>query len=167
MTFDTTPVPVPVGKCRCPGEPHGDGDMVYLHHEVSMAGGMRIKAALTSQIQDDIEAQTILARAYFGEIEAWSFTDEEGDPVPITPDNANRLLPWAKGGREVAEKADDLYIADVATPFIERLKKEAKKLQLTQRPKPSAPGSMPSTATSATPNGRTSSARTSTRSRRK
>src|SRR5437773_8124088 len=161
MTFNTSPVPVRVGQCRCPGEPHGDGDVVYLHREVSMSGGMGIKAALTSQITDPIEAQTILARAYFGEIGAWTFTDEDGDPVPITPESANRLLPWARGGREVAEKADDLYIADVATPFLAQIRK------LTRRPRPSAPGPMPSTATSATPNSRTSSARTSTRSRRK
>ena len=159
MTFDT--IPVPVGKCRCPGEPHGGGDIVYLPQQASMPGGMAIKAALTSNIVDPLEAQYILARAYFGEIDSWTFTDEDEDPVPVTPENAKRLLPWANGGREVAEKADDLYIADVATPFLAQIRK------LTRRPKLSVPGLMPSTATSATPNSPTSSARRSTRSRRK
>lgn len=162
MTFDTSPVPVPVGRCRCPGEPHGGGDIVYLHPQVSMRGGMSIKAALVSQITDPIEAQQILARAYFGEIESWTMTDDEGDPVAINQATIDRLLPWARGGREVAEKADDLYIADVANPFVAQLQK----LNQQQR-KRSAPGPTSSTATSETPNSPTSSPPVSIRSRRK
>ena len=163
MTFDT--IPVPVGKCRCPGEPHGGGDIVYLPQQASMPGGMAIKAALTSNIVDPLEAQYILARAYFGEIDSWTFTDEDEDPIPVTPENAKRLLPWANGGREVAEKADDLYIADVAVPFLAAIKKLKAEQRKQQRR--SGRGQTPSPATSETPTSPTSSTPTSIQSRRK
>jgi hypothetical protein len=51
----------------------------------------------------------------------WTFLDDEGGPIPLTPDNVVRALPYGRGGREVADKADDLYATSVLAPLAAQL----------------------------------------------
>ena len=114
-------VPVRVGACDCPNTPHADGgDFVYLAPVLSMAGGMAAVAALSREYDDPIMLQEHLAKVWIRHgVVAWNFLDEDGEPVPLTPHNIEAGLPYAKGGRLVADKADDLYAQDVLAPFLE------------------------------------------------
>ena len=123
--LDATPVPVPVGDCRCPGAPHGDGDLVYLAPLLSMAGGMAAQGAIADAGTDAVRLQELLAKVYIRHaIVGWNLVDESGDAVPLTEAAITAYLPYGKGGRQVAEKADELYAQDVLAPFeamVERL----------------------------------------------
>lgn len=121
-------VNVPVGACRCPGTPHGDGDWVELLVEPTMDIGSAVYAAVANVGDDPIALQVEMGRAYlrYG-IRAWSFTDDRGDPIPITPrkagydDLVQQLLPFSNGGFAVADKADSLYSEVVLGPLMTRL----------------------------------------------
>ena len=119
------PVVVNVGACRCIGGPdtspvHPDGDEVYLMPEVSLSLGLRCNGALAVADDDPQMMETLLGKAFIeGGIVGWTFV--EGDlPVPITPANIARMLPWAKGGSLVSERANDLYSADILAPLRRR-----------------------------------------------
>lgn len=133
-------VVVSIGPCRCPGtvRPHPDGDTVTLVPKLTLPMAAALKARTmgddTGSDQSIAAVQFSLVSGYlrkspFGAIESWSLV-EEGDevkgvvpiiPVPITPENIERLIPWANGGEEVAERADQLYGADFLTPFLRRI----------------------------------------------
>ena len=150
-------VPVPVGACLCPGTPHPDGDVVYLAPLLSTMGGQAAQGAI-AEAEDVSRLEELLWRVYRDHcITGWNFVDADGDPVPLTPDNKERGLPFAKGGRLVAEKADELYAQDVLAPLQARLAAATKSAK---RPARSEPGS--------TTTGRpaTSSTRRSTTTRR-
>jgi hypothetical protein len=119
--FDRVPdVPVAIGPCLCPGEPQDDGDVVYLAPVLSAPAGMAVQGAIIEAAGDSIRLQEMLWRVYRDHgIVSWNLLDENG-PVPLTPDNVDAALPYGKGGRLVAEKADDLYAQDVLAPFLER-----------------------------------------------
>lgn len=121
-SFDADLVAVPLGSCYCPGTPHEDGDVVYLAPSLSMAGGMAAQAAIAEGMNDAIRLQELLASVWVrhGVIE-WNLTDERGQPVPVTQANVERALPYGKGGRLVADKADDLYAEDILAPLVQRL----------------------------------------------
>jgi hypothetical protein len=70
-------------------------------------------------VQGDLMAG-YLAPAPVGGIVGWSFLNDKGEPEPVNEDNITRLIPWANGGMEVAEKADELYAADLLAPFVKR-----------------------------------------------
>ena len=53
-------------------------------------------------------------------VTGWNLLADDGSPLPLTPANVTAALPYGKGGRLVAEKADDLYAQDVLAPFVER-----------------------------------------------
>jgi hypothetical protein len=75
-----------------------------------------------------------------GAIAGWSFLEKPAnpgsdwnglpEPVPLTDENIARLLPWGKGGLEVAEKCNELYAGDLFAPLVAR---QAKLLQGTPR----------------------------------
>jgi len=119
---------VPVGACRCPGTPHGDGDWVELRPSPTIDIGSAVYAAVANVGDDPVQLQVEMTRAFlrFG-IVAWSFTDELGAPVPIQPrrpefgDVISRLLPFSDGGFLVADRADDLYSEEVLRPLMTRL----------------------------------------------
>lgn len=111
-------IEVPVGECRCPGSPH-EQDMVYLAPELGLTAGLAVEAAMASS---DGEGQTIavsLALINHNIVE-WTFTDEAG-VVAITPANIQRLLPYAKGGEAVANRAAGLYLNSFFAPLQARL----------------------------------------------
>lgn len=121
-SFDSEPVAVPLEACYCPGTPHGDGDVVYLAPELSMAGGMAAQAAIVEGVSDSIRLQELLAAIWLRHgVVGWNLLDEDGQPVPLNADTVTRALPFGKGGRLVADKADDLYAEDILAPLVQRL----------------------------------------------
>ena len=156
--FDPVPpVPVAIGPCLCPGTPHDGGDVVYLAPVLSAAGGMAAQGAISDASGDGVLLQELLWRIYRDHgIVDWNLLDEEGDPVPLTPENKTQALPYGKGGELVANKADELYNEDVLRPFLARLtalQKLAAEEKRRQRAAHSKAGSTAPTpkATSATP----------------
>ena len=138
--FDRAPdVPVSIGPCECPGTPHGDGDLVYLAPVLSARGGMAAQGAINDAGTDGVKLQELLWRVYRDHgVTGWNLVDDDGDPVPLTPENVDLALPFGKGGQAVADKADELYSEDVLRPFLARLA-EIEKIAA-QRRKPSKAG---------------------------
>lgn len=119
-SFDSAPVEVRLDGCYCPGTPH-DADVVYLRPSLSMAGGMAAQAAIQEGASDQFVLQELLAQVWIRHgVISWNLVDEDG-PVPLTPDNVVAALPYGKGGRLVAERADALYAEDILAPLRERL----------------------------------------------
>jgi hypothetical protein len=92
-----------------------------------MALGSAAWMAIKIHGGDPVALQGALSQVYllFGPV-AWSFTDEKGEAIPIAvndpsfPETLDRLLPFAKGGMEVAEAGDELYSNEVLAPLVER-----------------------------------------------
>jgi hypothetical protein len=119
-SFDSAPVEVRLDGCYCPGTPH-DADVVYLRPSLSMAGGMAAQAAIQEGATDQFVLQELLAQVWIRHgVVSWNLVDEDG-PLPLTPDNVVAALPYGKGGRLVAERADALYAEDILAPLRERL----------------------------------------------
>jgi hypothetical protein len=78
---------------------------------------------------------------------AWTFRDEDG-PIPVTLSNVDKMLPWLKGGKEVAAAVTDLFQADILTPFVEAFNSRRKK---TRKKSSSRNGSTDTSSTSPTP----------------
>ncbi len=136
-------VPVPLGYCPCEGTPHPDGDVVYLYPELSMPGGMAAQTAISEAWGDDgfdaVKFQGLIAPVWvqYG-VADWTFLDDLGQPIPANPENIMRALPYGKGGRAVAEKADDLYNEAVLAPLAERFAALSKPGR-TRTPAPTSP----------------------------
>lgn len=118
-TFDPT-VEVP---CHCPGQPHAH-DTVTLRTSVTVPMGFAAMTAMRNNAMqggtpDDALGALASVYLHYG-IAAWSFVDEKGKPVPITPVNADRLLPFDEGGFEVADRADDILQAEIVRPLVRR-----------------------------------------------
>lgn len=114
------PIAVPLGACYCSGTPHTE-DIVYLVPELSMPSGLALRALVLQGAQgmDPIEVQRKLGDLWLQvAIVDWTFLDDEGDPIPVTADTVLAALPYAKGGRLVADKADDLYADSVIGPLV-------------------------------------------------
>jgi hypothetical protein len=120
-TFDSDPVEVRLDACYCPGSPH-EADLVYLAPQLSMSGGMAAQSAISAGISDPIVLQEMLAEVWvrFGVI-SWNLVDDDG-PLEVNPANVAAALPYGKGGRLVAERADDLYAEDILAPLVSRLR---------------------------------------------
>jgi hypothetical protein len=122
-------VTVNVGACRCPGTPHApDGDSVYLAPETSMTMGLRGNGAISKAGGDEALLEILLGRVLIEEgIVGWTFLEEGTEdgktqilPVPVDPENIERMLPWGKGGSDVAERANDLYGEAILGPLVRR-----------------------------------------------
>lgn len=123
MTDDVRGQPVVVtlhGDCRCPGSPHPTGDTVTLRPDLSTPMGVEAWAAIRGASSPaDIEGR--LAEVWLRRgIADWTFCDEKGAMVPITPANIERLLPFSDGGFEVANAADALYADQFFRPLVAR-----------------------------------------------
>ena len=128
-SFDSQPVEVRLEACYCPGSPH-EADLVYLAPELSMAGGMAAQGAISEGYTDPIRLQELLAEIWIRHgVIAWNLVDEAGDPVEVTALNVAACLPYGKGGRLVAERADDLYSEDILAPLVQRLKSTSRRGQ--------------------------------------
>jgi hypothetical protein len=121
-SFDSAPVEVRLDGCYCPGTPH-DADLVYLRPSLSMAGGMAATSVAVSGMSgqlDAVQVQEQLALVWIRHsVISWNLTDEDG-PLALTPENIDAALPYSKGGRLVAERADDLYNKEIIDPLVAR-----------------------------------------------
>ena len=132
---DQTLVPVPVGACRCPGAPHGDGDVVYLYPELGMQAGLAIMAAVDLGQTNEETLAAIYRLMVERGVADWTFLDDEGEKVEISPSTISGALPWMKGGNLVAKAAIAQYaglLAPLATPDPAKT--------TTRKPKSSQPG---------------------------
>jgi hypothetical protein len=120
-------VPVQLDFCPCKGEPHPDGDVVRLYPELSVPAGIKARAFFVEGMTGDMDSvgvQQAIAELWLSMCVAeWTFLDDDGQPIPVTPENVVRALPYGKGGREVADAADDLYVASVTAPLVATLAK--------------------------------------------
>lgn len=114
-----------VVPCSCPGKPH-EQDTVSLAPVMDVRIGSAAMAAMKESPASipDVEGALSGAFLHFGP-RAWTFVDDEGDPLPLTMDNIDARLTWAQGGMEVAEKANELYAGDLFVPFVRRQPKKA------------------------------------------
>jgi len=120
-SFEADPVEVRLPACYCPGSPH-EADLVYLAPALSMAGGMAAQAAIAEGIGDPIRLQELLAEVWMRHgVISWNLVDESG-PIPVNAANVAAALPYGKGGRLVADRADDLYAEDILAPLAERVR---------------------------------------------
>lgn len=123
-------VPVQLDYCPCEGKPHKDGDTIYLYPELSTPAGIRARAFFRDAMTADmsrVDAEEALAELWLTVgVAEWTFLFDDGDPIPVTPENIVRALPYAKGGRQVADKADDLYVESVTSPLLATLKSISK-----------------------------------------
>lgn len=118
----TTDAPVPVDvACLCPGTPH-DGDTVYLRPKLGLHGGMVAQRKIIELVTDEANNDEVMAA--LGEVlvrygvDSWTFTDEEGSPLPVTEAAINdRLLADFSVGYPVADAAADLYSAGLLDPL--------------------------------------------------
>lgn len=135
-------VTVPIGPCACP-RAHGSDDEVYLAPALSMAGGMAAQAAIEQVMEaggDPILLQEYLARIWINHgIVGWNLVDEDGDPLPVNPRTIAERMPYGKGGRLVAERADDLYSEDILAPLKARLKPLSRRGSTASGPQPTSP----------------------------
>jgi hypothetical protein len=155
-------VPVQLDYCPCEGTPHPDGDIVYLLPELPAPAGVRARAffqqAMTGTIDAATAEESIAALWLSMCVAEWTFLLDDGRPIPVTPENVVRALPYGKGGRQVADKADDLYVESVTAPLLEELARLSKRgstpsSRPATRPNPTSrqkPRKRSSTATTAT-----------------
>lgn len=111
------PIEVKLGACQCAGTPHSDGDFVMLAAKLPAEAGHAAAVAYSTLDGLDLEVGIAQALMRHGAITDWNFTDAKGDPVPITPANVDRYLPWQEGGREVAVKLVQLITDGTYHPF--------------------------------------------------
>jgi hypothetical protein len=120
-SFEADPVEVRLPACYCPGSPH-EVDLVYLAPTLSMAGGMAAQAAIAEGMGDPIRLQELLAEVWIRHaVLSWNLVDESG-PLAVNAANVAAALPFGKGGRLVAERADELYAEDILAPLAERVR---------------------------------------------
>lgn len=68
--------------------------------------------------------QAAIIEAYLpASIRSWSFIGEDRKQIPVDREEMERLLPWDKGGMDVAEAADGLYSERLMRPLLARIQK--------------------------------------------
>lgn len=128
--LDTEYVPVPLGYCPCEGTPHEDGDVVYLYPDLPAMAGVKARAWFVASATQGLDPATL--EAQIAElwltvgVVRWTFLLDDGSPVPLTPENIIRALPYGKGGRLVADKANDLYVDSVVAPLVREWEERSK-----------------------------------------
>jgi hypothetical protein len=161
-------VPVRVGDCQCPGSPHPDGDLVYLRPRLGLAAGIAIQRLIVEANQDRADSAEIsgqLAEAYLLHgVAGWNLVGEgEGEkPIPVNEDSIRLyLLSDFVRSAPVADAADDLYMAAVLGPLVNRAlasspttstsgSTSATRRGKSKAPRPSKPSSTTTTRTAAT-----------------
>jgi hypothetical protein len=114
------------------------GGTVYLIDSLSVPMAAGALAAMEGTPATEGSMQATLVAVFLqpvprGAIEGWTFMEKPANPVadwnglpeavPVTDENIARLLPWGKGGLEVAEKCNELYAGDLFTPLVARHRK--------------------------------------------
>lgn len=137
--------PVRFRDCTCPGTPHDgrdgadDGDIVYLRDHLGFVAGIEVARKMQDAVRSlDLRGLVLttgdLPEAIRNELNAamfeylgpvylregplsWNVLDESG-PVPMTKD-ALMDLPYSQG-LPIANRADELYSDEVASPLVKR-----------------------------------------------
>lgn len=127
---DGVRVEIREGDCPCPGSPHPVESVILLPSLT-----LPLASAALAEMRDADPTvggqEAALVRAYLpAAILSWSFVEQTPDgkgirPVPTTRENMDRLIPWSRGGLEVAEKADELYSEDLMRPLLVRMSKQS------------------------------------------
>lgn len=111
-------IPVRFRDCSCPGTPH-DGDVAELRPYLDYPGGAEALAAIASLDGDMGRMAELLGPIFIRRgVVAWNLTDADGEPVPVTNDALDALR-W-EDAYELADRADDLYGAQVLAPLVKR-----------------------------------------------
>lgn len=105
--------------CTCPETPHAD-DIVRLDPEAGFELGLAVNASL-ALYDDAVALEVAMGKAYlqYG-IRSWTKTDAKEAPVPVTLETIHDLLPWARGGEVVAQRANELYYESIVAPLVRR-----------------------------------------------
>ena len=144
-------VVIRAGDCPCPGTPHTE-ERILLRDEASLALSIYAYKMLANTEGDWRAKEASLIAAYIPRgIEAWTFLDQNGEAVPITQENAERLMPWDKGGYLVMEKANDLYSDRVLGPWMTAFLARQKESESSPQMNSSSPTGPKDESTSATP----------------
>ena len=118
-------VRVRAGDCPCPGTPHSE-EVITFVPELTLPMASGAFAAISNAPADLASMQAALIVGLLpATIEKWTFVDENHAEVEHTRANLERLLPWDKGGFEVANFADDLYSEALLKPFLVRTQKSS------------------------------------------
>lgn len=111
-------ISVELGECLCPGTPHSTGDVVELRSELDLDGGLAVLSEFTSESKTSIVER--LGRAYLRwGVSSWTFVDENGAPIPVTPERISRLR-WSGAVYRLADRAAELYGEAVLNPLVNR-----------------------------------------------
>ena len=90
--------------CLC-AQTHPDGDVVLLDRKIGLQAGHAASRAYRESLAtggNDLEPR--LAEALMPhQVISWNFTDPDGKPVDVTPENIAKYLSWVEGGRQVAD----------------------------------------------------------------
>jgi hypothetical protein len=134
---------VRVRDCSCPGNPHEDGDEIYLRPTLDLEGGLAAEAALLDAARlfpmpagiGDVDDKLIARNPAIGKIitdrtnflrpkwfdlflrhgaVGWNLLDEEGNAIPF---DIEALLADYSMARMAAEEANDRYSGAVLAPF--------------------------------------------------
>lgn len=125
------PIPVSFGSCPCPFEPkpHPDGDTIYLHPELDVAGGFTFTSHFVENSGDEsgMPLDQALGMAYLAAgISGWTFVQraKDGSSEPVPASRANiALLKWTPAVGEVAEVAAKRYGAAALLPLVARVQR--------------------------------------------
>lgn len=120
-------VPIRFRDCACPGSPHPDGDVAQLRPYLDFAGGAEALASITvvdddgnARLADVIEWRLRLGPIFMRRgVVTWNLTDENGDPVAVTPETLEALR--FEDAFELADRADDLYGAQITSPLLKKM----------------------------------------------
>lgn len=139
---DTTLVPVPVGACRCPGAPHGDGDVVFLYPKLGFEAGISIMAAVDTAANPEEQLKAIYIKMVDHGVADWTFANGDGAKIPINAATIRGALTWMEGGSEVARAAIRTYQDVFLAPF----KQPSAGKTSTATSSPTGPTASPSTS---------------------
>lgn len=114
-------------ECPCAGTPH-ESDTVIFRKVLSLAGGIAAVSAIRDGLNarpgeaDGITLAEHLFPVYLAHaVEAWTFTNEDGDPLPL---NAGETLPFSTK-YEITDAADDLFGEEVTRPLVMMTRKSS------------------------------------------
>jgi hypothetical protein len=123
------PIEVNIGACLCAGTPHPDGDLVFLAPHLSLDGGLAATQTIVAHRDQPDELVVLLSHVFlrYGILD-WNFTDDDGEPIPVTPTTIAAALPFSRGGLLVANRLFDLYMNEVEEdPLPERPARSSKR----------------------------------------
>jgi hypothetical protein len=113
--------PVSGLPCPCPNTPHPDGDTVELRDKLGLAAGVELQRDVREALgTSEGHIVGLLVEGYVRHgVCAWTFTDELGKPVEVTPENIQKwVLDDFTLATPIAEKADELYENAVLGPLV-------------------------------------------------